>query len=142
MIAPFLCALLPPEGARRGLLFLSGLARLRSGDAAGALDPLVRVVEIEPRLLHGEPFRVAAEALLKLGRLEEAEDALSRFVQINSSSVEGYTRLARVRHDRGDKTGANEAIEEALQTFKQMPGYLRRKQIGWWLRAHLANMLM
>ncbi len=124
------------------LLFLTGLARLRSGDAQGALDPLVRVVEIEPRLLYGEPFRVAAEALLKLGRLEEAEDALSRFVQINSSSVEGYTRLARVRHDRGDKAGASEAIEEALQTFKQMPGYLRRKQIGWWLRAHLANILM
>ena len=60
-------------------------------------------------------------------------------MRINSSSVEGHTRLARVRHDRGDEAGANEAIEEALQTFAQMPGYLRRKQIGWWLRAHLAR---
>lgn len=124
------------------LLFLTGLARLRSGDAEGALEPLVRVVEIDPRLLYGEPFRVAAQALLKLGRLEEAEDALDRFVGINSSSVEGYTRLAMVRHDRGDKAGASAAIHEALQTFSQMPGYLRRKQIGWWLRAHLAKMAM
>jgi predicted Zn-dependent protease len=124
------------------LLFLTGLARLRCGDAEGGLDPLVRAVEIEPRLLYGEPFRVAAEALVKLGRLEEAEDALDRFVRINSSTVEGYTRLARVRHDRGNMAGAQEAIGEALQTFAQMPAYQRRKQVGWWLRAHLTKLTM
>ena len=124
------------------LLFLTGLARLRSGDAEGALEPLVRAVEIDPRLLYGEPFRVAAEALVKLGRLEEAEDALDRFVGINSSTVEGYTRLAQARHGLGNKEGAQEALQEALQTFKQLPGYQQRKQVGWWLRAHLARFMM
>lgn len=124
------------------LLYLTGLARLRSGDAEAALEPLIRVVELDARAFYGEPFRVAAEALVKLGRLEEAEDALDRFVEINSSSVEAHTRLAMVRHDRGDKAGAHEAIHEALQTFAQMPNYLKRKQLGWWLRAHLARITM
>jgi predicted Zn-dependent protease len=124
------------------LLFLTGLARLRSGDAEGALEPLIRAVDVEPRLLYGEPFRVAAEALVKLGRLEEAEDALDRYVGINSSTVEGYTQLARVRQDRGDKEGARASIEEALRTFAQLPGYQRRKQIDWWLRAHYTRLMM
>ena len=93
-------------------------------------------------MLYGEPFRVAAEALVKLGRLEEAEDALDRYVGINSSTVEGYTQLARVRKDRGDKEGAREAIQEALRTFAQLPGYQRRRQIDWWLRAHLTSLMM
>ena len=124
------------------LLFLTGLARLRSGDAEGALEPLIRAVEVEPRLLYGEPFRVAAEALVKLGRLEEAEDALERYVGINSSTVEGYTQLARVRSDRGNKDGAREAINEALRTFRQLPGYQRRKQLDWWLRAQYTSVMM
>ncbi len=124
------------------LLFLTGLARLRTGDAEGALEPLIRAVEVEPRLLYGEPFRIAAEALVKLGRLEEAEDALDRYVGINSSTVEGYTQLARVRHDRGDKEGAKQAIQEALQTFAQLPGYQRRKQFDWWLRAQYTRFMM
>ena len=124
------------------LLFLTGLGRLRSGDPEGALEPLIRAVEVEPRLLYGEPFRVAAEALVKLGRLEEAEDALDRYVGINSSTVEGYTQLARVRQNRGDGEGAKRAIHEALQTFAQLPGYQRRRQIEWWLRAHYTKLLM
>jgi predicted Zn-dependent protease len=124
------------------LLFLTGLARLRTGDAEGALEPLIRAVEVEPRLLYGEPFRVAAEALVKLGRLEEAEDALDRYVGINSSTVEGYTQLARVRSDRGDKEGAREAINEAVRTFSQLPGYQRRRQLDWWLRAHYTRLMM
>ncbi len=79
---------------------------------------------------------------MKRGRLEEAEDALERFVRINSSTVEGSTQLAQVRHDRGNKAGAQEAIAQAVQTFAQMPGYQRRKQIGWWLRAHLTKLTM
>ena len=124
------------------LLFLTGLGRHRTRDAGGARGPQIGGGGVEPRLLYGEPFRVAAEALEKLGRLEEAEDALERFVGINSSTVEGYTRLARVRRDRGNKEGAQESIQEALQTFTQLPGYQRRRQIDWWLRALLTKFMM
>lgn len=122
------------------LLYLTGVARLRSGDAEGALEPLVKCVEIDPRIRFGEPYIVAAEALLRLGRLEEAEDALERYVSSNSSSVQGYVRLAAVRKDRGNGEGAKAALAEALSTWAQMPPYRRRSEFGWWVRAQIARL--
>src|SRR5689334_23044257 len=90
------------------LLYLTGLARLRSGDREGALEPLVKAVEIDPRVRFGEPYLVAAEALSDLGRLEEAEDALERYTSVSSSSMQGWVRLAGVRRRRGDAKGADE----------------------------------
>src|SRR6185312_10275559 len=98
------------------LLYLTGVARLRSGDAEGALDPLVQAVEVDPRVRFGEPYLVAADALSRLGKLEEAEDALERYTSANSSSVQGFVRLADVRERRGDKAGAKKAVGEALDT--------------------------
>jgi predicted Zn-dependent protease len=117
------------------LLYLTGLARLRAGDAEGALDPLVRAVALDPRVRFGEPYLVAAEALLRLGRLEEAEDALDRYVDSNSSSLQGWVRLAEVRRRRGDREGSRKALREAFDTWSQLPGYKRRLEVGWWLRA-------
>ena len=122
------------------LLYLTGLARHRAGDSAGALDPLVEAVAIEPKLRWGEPYLVAAEALAALDRLEEAEDALERFIFTNSSSVQGQVLLADVRKKRGDRDGARAALDSALSTWSQIPGYRRRTEIGWWLRAHAARL--
>ena len=122
------------------LLYLTGVARFRSGDAAGALAPLVKAVEIDPRVRFGEPFLVAAQSLLALDRLEEAEDALERYVSSNSSSLQGYVRLAQVRKRRGDGQGAQKALLEAFDTWSQLPGYRRRKEVGWWLRAWAARL--
>jgi predicted Zn-dependent protease len=121
------------------LLYLTGLARVRSGDPEGALDPLVRAVEIDPRVRFGEPYLVAAEALTSLSRLEEAEDALDRYVSTNTSSLQGYVRLAGVRKRRGDHPGAKAALREALDTWSQLPGYRRRIEMRWWLRAWAAR---
>jgi predicted Zn-dependent protease len=121
------------------LLYLTGLARFRSGDAEGALEPLVQAVDIDPRVRFGEPYLVAAEALLSLDRLEEAEDALDRYVSSNSSSLQGYVRLAEARKRRGDREGAQKALREALDTWSQLPGYRRRSEVGWWLRAWAAR---
>jgi predicted Zn-dependent protease len=127
-----------PDNAE--LLYLTGLARLRAGNPEEALDPLVKAIEIDPRIRFGEPYLVAAEALIRLGRLEEAEDALERYVASNSSSVQGHVRLATVRKERGDSEGAKKALAEALATWAQLPGYRRRIELGWWLRAQLARL--
>ncbi|MCC7538208.1 MAG: tetratricopeptide repeat protein [Deltaproteobacteria bacterium] len=124
------------------LLFLTGVARFRTGDPAGALEPIVRAVEREPGLLYGEPYLVAAQALAALGRLEEAEDALERFVDVNTSSVEGYTRLSLVRRRRGDRDGARAALSEALATFRQVPRFKKRRELGWWLRAQACRIVV
>jgi predicted Zn-dependent protease len=120
---------------------VTGVARLRCGDAEGALGPLVQAVEVDPRLRFGAPYLAAGEALLQLGRLEEAEDALERYVRANSSSIEGYVRLAHVREKRGDKEGARKAIREALDTWAQLPRFRRRGEVGWWLRAWFERIL-
>jgi tetratricopeptide (TPR) repeat protein len=126
--------------ANAELLYLTGVARVRCGDAEGALEPLVQAVDLDPRVRFGEPYLVAAEALTVLGRFEEAEDALDRYVHSNSSSLQGYVRLAEVRKARGDREGARRALREALDTWAQLPGYRRRKELGWWLRAWVARL--
>ena len=117
------------------MLYLTGLARMRCGDPERALEPLVRAVELEPRLRYGDPYLAAAEALLMLRRLEEAEDALERFTRTNSSSIQGHVLLAEVRGKLGDAEGAKATIREALDTWKSLPSYRRRSQVRWWLQA-------
>ncbi len=123
------------------ILYLMGLARLRSRDAEGALAPLVRAVEIDPRVRFGEPYLVAGQALLKLERHEEAEDSLDRYVSANRSSVEGYYLLAKARMELDDRAGAKKALAEARSTFWQLPGRKKREQMGFWARALFASIL-
>lgn len=128
-----------PEDAE--LLYLTGLARLRCGDAEGALDPLVKAVEVDPKLRLGDPYFAAAEALMSLGRMEEAEDALERYIDANSSSIQGYILLADVREKLGRKDDANTAIAEALDTWKKLPAFRKKGQWSWWLRAWFEKLL-
>lgn len=128
-----------PEDAE--LLYLTGLARLRCGDAEGSLDPLVKAVEIDPKLRLGDPYLAAAEALMSLGRMEEAEDALERYIDANSSSIQGYVLLADVREKLGRKEDANNAIAEALDTWKKLPAFRKKGQWAWWFRAWFEKLL-
>ncbi len=116
------------------ILYLTGVARLRIGDAEGALEPLVKAVDIDPRIRFGEPYLVAAQALVRLRRLEEAEDALLRYVRVNTSSIEGLVRLAQVERERGEREAAKNALREAFLTWHQVPPFRRRKDFGWWVR--------
>ncbi len=126
-----------PLGSRDDaeLLYLLGLARLRSGKPDEALDSLVAAVAITPDLAYGEPYYVAAEALGKLKKWEEAEDAIERFLSHNQSSVGAYVRLARVRARRDDGKGAKEAIAQAKTTWTVLPSYKRRHEWGSYLAA-------
>lgn len=123
------------------ILYLTGVAKYRSGDPEGALDPLVRAVDIDPRVRFGEPYLVAGQALLKLDRHEEAEDALERYIRVNSSSVQGLYLLGKARSARGDKEGAAKALAEARSTFWQLPGFKKRSQTSWWLKSLVASLL-
>jgi hypothetical protein len=41
------------------------------------------------------------------------------------------------RREQGDKKGADAAMHEALETFSHIPGFRRRAELRWWLRANL-----
>jgi tetratricopeptide (TPR) repeat protein len=135
--------------------YLRGLALLRVGDDAGALRALAHAVGVDPD--DGEPFSdlsrrgkdisvarhadaylAAATALERLGRLEQAEEALLMGASSNSSTLEPLVRLARLRRKRGDDAGADKVLAEARDTFSALPPFMRRKQLGWRIRAMLA----
>lgn len=122
------------------LLFHLGLARLRSGNAEGALSPLIEAVSIAPEVGRGEPYMAAADALVRLGRWEEAEDALERFLGQNQSSVEAYVKLARVRSKRNDSEGTTHALREAKTTWRVLPAFMQRHQLGWFVLALIGSL--
>lgn len=132
--------------------YLRGRALLGTSDAEGALRAFGEAVGIDPDAgeplsavsaqraewafrRHGEAYLGAAAALERLGRLEQAEDALELAASNNTSVLEPLVRLARVRRRRGNDASAKAALAEARRTFGQLPAYAKRKQLGWWMRA-------
>ncbi len=117
------------------LLFQLGIAKLACGDAEAALEPLVAAIAIAPEVGRGDPYLVAGDALMQLGRWEEAEDSLERFIGKNQSSVKAYVKLARVRSKRKDESGSREAIVQGKQTWGVLPSFKRRHEWPWYLAA-------
>jgi tetratricopeptide (TPR) repeat protein len=132
--------------------YLRGLALLKLGKCEEALRAFAEAVGIDPD--QGEPFSdeslraqgttfqrygdaylAAATALERLGRLEQAEEALGMSVSCNSSALEPLIRLSRIRRKRGNANGADAALDEAKKTWTQLPSFSRRKQMVWRLRA-------
>lgn len=121
------------------LLYLLGVARLRSGNPELALEPLAAALARDPKLHYGSAYLAIGDALVALARLDEATEAYERYVKINTSSLEGYYKLARARKSNHDDEGARRARAEALDTYRVLPRYQRRKQLLWWLRARLTS---
>lgn len=119
------------------LLYLKGLAHHRRRENEAALPPLIRAVEIDGRVRFGQPYLVAGDALTALGRHDEAVDSYERFTHASGSSIEGYVKLARALKRTKDAAGGKKALDEAFNTWRSVPSYVRRKEFGWWLRAHL-----
>jgi tetratricopeptide (TPR) repeat protein len=119
------------------LPLLLGKALYEAGRAEEALPLLVEAAHKAERQLYGEAYLLAGKALRALGRFAEAEDALLRYVGINSSSVEGRVLLACVRRELRDADGARAAVREALTTFREVPRFRRRAELKWYVRARL-----
>lgn len=117
------------------LLVQLGVARLLAGEPEAALEPLISAIAIAPDVGRGDPYLVAADALAKLGRWEEAEDSLLRFLTKNTSSVEAYVKLARARSKQKDDAGSKEAIGQAKQTWGVLPTFKRRHEWPWFAAA-------
>ncbi len=86
---------------------------------------------------YGEAYLGAALALERLRRMPQAEEALATSASFNSSLIEPLVRLARVRRAQGNDSGAREALKDARKTFGELPGFMRRRQFGWGIRAYL-----
>jgi hypothetical protein len=109
------------------LLYLAGLALHRLNRHEEALPKLVEALERDPRVRFGLPYLVAGDALYALGRFDGALDAYERYGDSNSSDVRGYVRLAKAHHRLGDREATRAALDEAIRTWRLLPGHLRRK---------------
>jgi tetratricopeptide (TPR) repeat protein len=117
------------------LLFLWGVAHLLAGHYEKAVAALVGVAHREPNFQYGDAYLRAADALMALGRWDDADDALERYVRINSSSMEGQVKRVRVCNARNDREGARKAVAELRHVWRTLPAYQRRRQLGWYLRS-------
>ena len=117
------------------LLYLSGLSHLLAGHHERAVEALVSVTHREPSFQYGEAYLRAADALIALGRWDDADDALERYARINSSNIEARYKRLRVCKARKDSDGAQKAQAELKDAWRALPGYQRRKQLGWYLRS-------
>ena len=121
-------------------MYLRGTTQLFLKQPERALDSFLTVVHEDPGFRYGEAYLRAADALLALGRLEDAEEALDRHLKINSSlSLEALYKLGRVRKARKDVAGAARAQAELRDVWHLLHGFQRRRQFGWYLRARLGR---
>lgn len=119
------------------LRYLLGLAHLRAGEPEQALEHLRPAAEQEPKLRYGSAWLAIGDAAHALRRDDDAIAAYQRYVKINSSSVEGLYKLTRAHHRKKDEPAAARTRKEALDTYRLLPGFQRRKQLGWWVLAKL-----
>jgi tetratricopeptide (TPR) repeat protein len=119
------------------LMFLQGKALLLAGRPEEALGPLVDAAQLNEKFQYGDAYLIAGRALYAVDRNAEAEDAFSRYVAINSSTVEGRVRLACARRELRDAAGWKAATREALETFAHVPRFRQRQELLWYLRARL-----
>jgi tetratricopeptide (TPR) repeat protein len=120
------------------LHYYRGRALLGAGRFNDALDALGRALELDAGVGHAEPYLLAGDAHRGEGRLEEAEEAYEHFVQENHSHIGARRKLADVRAALGHGAEARRTRDEAIATFAQLPGYLRRKQLGQYLRLRMS----
>jgi tetratricopeptide (TPR) repeat protein len=114
---------------------LLGKAYYQCGDYERCAELLLAGAEAQPKLAYGEPLLVAAEALHKLGRVDDAIATFERYLKINTSSVEGFYRMAAAMKDKADADAAKRLLQQAVRTYAELPGFLRRRQLSWYLQA-------
>jgi len=117
------------------LLYLSGLSHLLAGDNERAVAALVTVTHRQPTFHYGDAYLRAADALIALGRWDDADDALERYARINTSNVEGRVKRLRVCKARKDADGMRRAATDLREVWRALPAYQRRKQFGWYVRS-------
>ena len=93
-----------------------GRLRELEGECERAVELYESAVELEPTrvVIHTDVGRCER----KLGRLEEAAASLGRTLSVHAADPEALLELARVREAQGDREGALERVEAALDVWE------------------------
>jgi hypothetical protein len=119
-----------PENA-----YYLGAARLRLGDGTGGRPLIEEALGRDPRLGYGEPHLRLADYYLDHGQAAEALVHLERFTELHASSIEGRYKLARAYLATGRTGQARTALDDAVRAYRGTPGFKRREERIWRLRA-------
>ena len=109
---------------------LGRLAR-SGGELQKALDHFAVVLEQDERFRLSEIWREIGATYLAAGMLNEAEDALGKFVERRNVDPEGLYYYGKVLKARGESGRAREMFESAIESARTSP-YFRSRQLGQW----------
>jgi tetratricopeptide (TPR) repeat protein len=101
-----------------GVLNLLGMARLRTGDQAGALDALRQARRLRPDLV--EVATNYAGCLIELGRASEAEPLLRELLAARSDNLVAAYLLASVLIDQQDHAPALALLERVVVANRRL----------------------
>lgn len=110
-------ALAPEAGIFRAM---RGLIQLRAGDAAGAADTLVALMD-QGAMRFPSLFFLAADAAQAAGRPQDAERMLDAGLRLAPLNWRRQCALAQLRADLGDVDGARRVLDWTLQWADDHP---------------------
>ena len=96
-----------------GLLTERGALALSRHDFSGGLRDAQAVIAADPTLR--KPYGVLVDALVELGRYDDAARALQQMID-NGPGLAAYTRVSYFRELQGDVSGAREALKIAASS--------------------------
>lgn len=121
-----------------------GSCLLYTGSPAEGEAAIRRALSINPHVKYGQPYlRLAAWHADKGGSdSAKALQDLEAFGAIQSSSSEGYYRLAQIKARLGSREEAREALDDALRIYRELPRYKKREERKWAVRSRLRKWLI
>jgi tetratricopeptide (TPR) repeat protein len=117
--------------------FHLGAARLNLGDTEGGARAIEHALSKKPETGYGEPMIRLGDHLRAKGRPAEAAACYRRAIGVVTSSAEAHVKLGWALHAAGDRAGAAAAMRQALEVSQGAPGFKRRVDRPWRLRAWL-----
>jgi len=108
-------------------LYGLGVSRIGLGDEEGAVEPLRRLVDIDPRHHDYDGWAKLAQALWKLDRRPETIEVVSRLVK-TSPRLQHRIAYAYYLGTAEHRDEAQAQLATALQEFEYAPKYMRRRQ--------------
>lgn len=121
--------------------FQLGAAYVRVGKLVEGHEALTKALAMNPRVGYGEPYLYLAELQLKrdgkIGEVPGLDETLR-----NYGSVEVRYRLGRLYEQAGDPETARRMYQEAWETHRENPRFLKRQHRRTALRAWLRSRLV
>ena len=103
-----------------------GLAKLRQGDYAGAVEALSQLVDRNLAHANYEPALDLAEALFAAGQRQDAFQLMDTVI-VKSARIDHQVVLAKLQMSATMKEAAAATLRRSLESFEAQPDFIRRR---------------